>query len=150
MTTGPSILISWVLWKWHFFYRGPIRLSKWEVRPSLSVTVSANPRLHNQHGDFGTDPIGWPFWFSGVQIGEESEFFRFEQQIGEEVLDLIGPMYHYDLTSSFFWPQWNFNVFITRLKGVFCCDSSNNQSFHWNKKGGTKMIILRDHIGRNL
>jgi len=32
-----------------------------DLRPTLAVTVSANPRFHGQRGDFGTDPIGRPF-----------------------------------------------------------------------------------------
>jgi len=57
---------------------------------TISVGISV-PTLSVNRFDF---PVFKPF-----QIGEESEFCGFEQQIGE-VPDLTGLMYNYDSTSS--------------------------------------------------
>jgi len=38
------------------------------LRPSLAITILANPRLHNQHGDFGTGGVVTAFVIADTRL----------------------------------------------------------------------------------
>ena len=136
-----------------------LRRPNHRLRPSLAVTVSANPRFHDQRGDFGTDPIGQPFWFSGFQTfsnrwririlrirtanrgGPRSD--RAYVQLWFDVIKKI--VIHLDRTST-----CSSLVINIVSEGFFCCDGRNNQSFQLKQK---RRVLKRDteiYINRNM